>query len=111
LDTSRVEMVEAELDAMIRRRDAQRRQSEGERDREELWARSVRAHNARQDDDKRLEPREAYHEGQARRLSSTLGSLVAYHEAEAEKYRNGHEEQILVAEGEGVGSKCHNAPE
>jgi hypothetical protein len=103
-------MVEAELDAMIRRRDAQRRQSEGERDREELWARSVRAHNARQDDDKRLE-RLAIPRGQSRRLSSTLGSLVAYHEAEAEKYRNGHEEQILVAEGEGVGSKCHNAPE
>jgi hypothetical protein len=34
-----------------------------------------------------------YHEGQARRLSNTLGYLVAYHEAEAEKYReNAHGE-------------------
>jgi hypothetical protein len=89
VDITKGEMVEAELDAMIRRRDTERRQSEGERGREELWVESVRRYNARLEDDERLE-RLHFHEGQARRLSNTLGSLVAYHEAEAEKYRNGH---------------------
>jgi hypothetical protein len=90
VDIARGEQVEAELDAMIRRRDTERRQTEGERRMEELWAQSVRRYNARLEADERLE-RLHYHEGQARRLSNTLGSLVAYHEAEAEKYReNGH---------------------
>jgi hypothetical protein len=90
VDIARGEQVEAELDAMIRRRDTERRQTEGERRMEELWAQSVRRYNARLEADERLE-RLHYHEGQARRLSNTLGSLVAYHEAQAEKYReNGH---------------------
>jgi hypothetical protein len=54
--------------------------------REELWRASVRAYHARRSDEKRLEYL-AYHENQARRLSNTLGALVAYHRAEAEKYR------------------------
>jgi hypothetical protein len=67
-------------------------QIEGEQAREELWAGSVRDYHARQSDERRLE-RLHYHEGQARRLSNTLEALVAYHEAEAEKYRNGHHEE------------------
>ena len=89
--SARGEMVEAELDAMIRRRDEKRRQTEGERLEEALWAESVRAYNARVGEDKR-QARLEYHEGQARRLSSTLEALVAYHEAEAEKYRKCREE-------------------
>ena len=77
---------------MIRRRHDHRVQSDGGRAREDLWQASVRAYHERRADDKRLE-RLHYHEGQARRLSETLGSLVAYHETEAAKYRNGQEEE------------------
>lgn len=97
------EMAESSIDAFIAKRDKQRRQTEGERAREKLWAQSVRAYNARCGEERRQELLE-YHEGQAARLSNTLEALIRYHRAEAEKYRNGQEEQILVAEGEGVGS-------
>ncbi len=95
MDITRGEQVEAELDAFISKRHEQRvaSEAEGEREREELWQASVRAHNARCGDEQRLE-RLRWHEGQARRLSNTLGSLVAYHEGEAEKYRqNGHDKE------------------
>jgi hypothetical protein len=59
---------------------------------EPTYAESVRAYNARCGEERRLE-RLHYHEGQVRRLSNTLGALVAYHEREAEKYRNGHHEE------------------
>lgn len=63
-----------------------------QRAREELWQASVRAYNARQGAEQRLE-RLRWHEGQAIRLGRTLGALVRYHRAEAEKYReNGHTE-------------------
>ena len=92
MDISRSEQVETDLDRLIERRDTERRKSEGERAREQLWVESVRRYNARLQADERLE-RLHYHEGQIRRLSNTLGSLVAYHEAEAEKYRNGHHKE------------------
>ena len=92
MDISKGEVAESHLDALIAKRHDQRVASEGERAREALWQASVRAYNARLEADERLERLE-YHEGQARRLSNTLGSLVAYHEAQAAKYRNGHEEE------------------
>ena len=97
------EMAESSIDAFIAKRDKQRRQTEGERVREKLWDQSVRAYDARCGEERRQEFLE-YHEGQAARLSNTLKALIRYHRAEAEKYRYGHEEQILVAEGEGVSS-------
>jgi hypothetical protein len=97
------EMAESSIDTFIAKRDKQRRQTESERAREKLWAQSVRAYNARCGEERRQELLE-YHEGQATRLSNTLEALIRYHRTEAEKYRNGHEEQILVAEGRGVGS-------
>ncbi len=49
MDTvARGELVEAELDAMIRRRDEKRRKTEGERDEEALWAASVARHHERE---------------------------------------------------------------
>jgi hypothetical protein len=84
------ERVEGELDAFISKRDKERRQSEGERAREELWQKSVREHNARCGDEQRL-ARLRYHEGQAIRLGRTLGALIRFNRAEAERYRNGHE--------------------
>ncbi len=83
---ARGEQVESELTAFIERRDAERRRTQGGRDREALWEASVRAYQERQGEDRR-QARLEYHEGQARRLSGTLGSLVAWHEEQAERYR------------------------
>jgi hypothetical protein len=91
MDTvARGEMAESSIDAFISKRDKERRQTEGERAREELWKESVRAHNARCGDEQRL-ARLRYHEGQAIRLGRTLGALIRFNRAEAERYRNGHE--------------------
>jgi hypothetical protein len=64
-----------------------------EQAREALWASSVRAHQRRIAEERRAELL-AWHEGQAARLSNTLGTLIAYHQAEAARYRNGHEEDV-----------------
>jgi hypothetical protein len=97
------EMAESSIVAFIAKRDKQRRQTEGERAWEKLWAQSMRAYNARCGEERCQELLEFWStpEGQAARLSNTLEALVRYHWEEAEKYRNGHEEEILVAEGEG----------
>ena len=53
----------------------------------ELWAGSVRRYHER----RRQEARalwHAFHISQAERHRRALGALVAYHEAEAEKYRD-----------------------
>jgi hypothetical protein len=85
VDIARSEQVESELDAMIRRRDTHRRQTEGERLTEELYEPSVRAWRERQEAEKRTAHFE-YHRDQAERLRRTMGELVAYHEAAAERY-------------------------
>jgi hypothetical protein len=55
VDIARGELVEAELDAMIRRRDTERRKSEGERLEEVLWAESERRYTRRQREQNRWE--------------------------------------------------------
>jgi hypothetical protein len=87
VDIAKSEQVDHEIDAFVAKRDAQRRETEGDRPVEELWAASERAYFARLDEEQRR-ARLAYHEGQVARLGNTLGALVAYHEAEAEKYRD-----------------------
>jgi hypothetical protein len=88
VDIGRGEMVEAELDAMIRRRDTERRKTEGERAAEELWQESVRRYNARQEADHRL----AWFEYEMRLYRIHLG-LAAEHLARAERLEaNGHRE-------------------
>ncbi len=91
-DISKGEQVEHELDAMIRKRHEQRVKVEGHRPAEEMWAASERRYIARLDEEQRRQ-RFLFHEGQAARLSSTLGSLVAYHQAEAEKFRDTTEQK------------------
>ena len=85
MDIARSEQVEAELDAMIRRRDTHRRQTEGERLEEELYEPSVRAWRERYEAEKRT-ARFEYHRGQADRLRRTMSELIARHEAAAERY-------------------------
>jgi hypothetical protein len=85
LDVVRVNQVEGELDAYIARADKQRRQDEGERPAEEIWAESVRTYNAKR--------REAlawewlrYHVARQRAHRHTFALLNAHHSAEIEKY-------------------------
>jgi len=59
-------MVEQQLDAMIRRRDTERRKSEGERREEELWQESERQY-------------------QAKRQAELIYAWVSYHEEAASR--------------------------
>ena len=82
LDTvARTEMVESELDGLIRRRH-ETRVSEEQGRIEDGWAPSVRAHRERQEAARRAEWCE-YHQDQAARHRATLEALAAYHESEA----------------------------
>ena len=96
MDIARSEQVESELDAMIRRRDTHRRQTEGERLIEELYEPSVRAWRERQEAENR-EAWRAFHEGQAARHRATLQALATYHECEAAKLQP----EVAVVDGEG----------
>jgi hypothetical protein len=75
-------MVEKELDAMIVRRS---RKGETDPDEKEaLWMESVRRYDARRRKENRQTWRE-YHQGQAERLRSIVGHLIAFHEGKAAK--------------------------
>ena len=82
MGVAKSEAVEHELDAMIRRRDTHRRQTEGERLEEELYEPSVRAWRERGE----AQSREAwarYHQDQAQRHRTVLEGLIAHHEEAA----------------------------
>jgi hypothetical protein len=80
VDIGRSEQVERELDAMIERRSRQKDPDEAS----ELWQESVRRYNARRREEMRAALHE-YHQGQAARHRAVLESLIARHEAEAER--------------------------
>jgi hypothetical protein len=76
------EMVEKQLDAMIRRR---ARKGDVDPDaREEAWKASVRAYEEKRRQMARLEWH-AFHCGQAARHRGVLESLIAHHEEQAAK--------------------------
>jgi hypothetical protein len=76
--------VDGEIDAFIERRHQQRVKEEGERAQEAAWAESARKHAQAQRQQARLEWH-LHHTEQAERRRTTLESLIAHHEAEAEK--------------------------
>jgi hypothetical protein len=78
---------DAELDRLISRRAHQDR-AEDPDEREEIWKASVRAYNARREEEHRLAWCE-YHQGQAARLKANLEVLIAEHEAKATKLLKG----------------------
>jgi hypothetical protein len=85
VDISRSEQVEGELDAFIAKRNKQRRKTEGERAREEIYAESTRRYQERE----QLQVWWRwlrYHEGQMRRHTATLETLIGHHRGEAERY-------------------------
>lgn len=81
---SRGEAVEHELDAFVSKRHEQRIKAEGERQTEEAWKASERAHEEKRRQLARLEWH-AYHCGQAERHRRTLAALIREHEAQAAK--------------------------
>jgi hypothetical protein len=86
MDTARAEQVEAELDAMIGRRDTERRNTEGERLEEALWAESVRRYNACQEQDLRLAWCEHY-----RRMRAVHWGLGDEYDQKLSELENGYE--------------------
>jgi hypothetical protein len=79
------ELIEGELDAMIGRRDLQRRESEGERRERELWGEPVAKYNAR----KQRELAQLwldYHVASRRTHRRTFALLDALHAREIERY-------------------------
>jgi hypothetical protein len=80
VDIVRGELVEKELDAMIERRSHQKDAEEVS----EAWQESVRRYNARLQEERRAAWCE-HHQVQAARLRAVLESLIARHEAEAER--------------------------
>lgn len=77
------EMVEKELDSFIARRS---RQNDPDRDREDLWAASCRAYNARLAE-QHLWDRLLAAEDRIRAHEATFGTLIARHEEEAFRCR------------------------
>jgi hypothetical protein len=84
-DRAEGEKAERDLDVLIKKRDKQRRQTEAEQGREELWAESVRTYSAARDAQLRGEWLE-YHTEQAERHRATLASLATHHDEQARKY-------------------------
>jgi hypothetical protein len=76
-----MDTVDVELEKLISRRASQDR-TEDPDEREELWKTSVRAYNARREEEHRLAWCE-YHQDQAARLRTNLEALIAEHEAKA----------------------------
>jgi hypothetical protein len=78
------EAAEGQIETFISRRHEQRRKSEGERQAEEIYAESVRAFNAKRDQERRAEWA-SFHRSQAERHRATLTDLISHHEAAAER--------------------------
>ncbi len=95
MDIVRSEMVEAELDSMIRRRDTQRRETEGHKPSEEMYEEGCRRHHARQQQELAWEWLR-YHVQRQRAHRKTFALLDAMHAAEIAKY-----ERMLGLDGSG----------
>ena len=85
MDAVKVNQVEAELDSFVARRDTQRRQSEGDRDREAIYMESVRRFHERQQQALAWEWLR-YHVARQRAHRHTFALLDAHHEAEIRRY-------------------------
>jgi len=84
-DISKGEAVEADLEAFITRRHDYRVAKEGHRPSEEMYEESTRRYQEQMHATARVEWH-LHHVSQAERLRRTLGELIAFHEAEAQKY-------------------------
>jgi hypothetical protein len=85
LDIAKSEATEKDLDLFITRRDAERRESEGERLEHELWAESVAKYNARRQRELAQQWLE-YHVARQRTHRHTFAILDRHHEQEIARY-------------------------
>jgi len=84
VDISRSESVEHELNRLMERRHDQRATDERHKPSEELWQESVERYKSK----RQMQLKAAwceYHQAQAARHRAVLESLIARHEAEAER--------------------------
>jgi hypothetical protein len=81
VDIARGEQVEHELEAFIRHRDRQRRQSEGQRPEEEMYAESVRRYNERERRQRAWE-KLRHHESMIRSHTANFEAIVGRHHLE-----------------------------
>ena len=101
MDVARVNAIEGELDSFVNRRDKERRRDEGERPAEAIWQESVRAYNARRDQERAWEWLR-FHARQLRNHETTSALITAHHRQEIRRYEamlgldgpelNGHKE-------------------
>jgi hypothetical protein len=96
---ARGEMVESDLDRLITKRDKERRRDRGEREREALWAASVRRHHARRRQELAWEWLR-HHERQLNNQRTTFAILERHHRQEIAKY-----ETMLGLDGPGPNGK------
>jgi hypothetical protein len=82
MDLAHRAVVEAELARLVEKRSSRETDPD---ERDELWKASVAAYNARRREEMRAAWCE-HHQGQAARLRTTLETLIARHEEQAEKY-------------------------
>jgi len=94
VDVARSEAVERDLDAVIERRDRQRRQTEGERAIEEVWRASERRHAARLREQNRWEWVRYFD-----RLARSLRERAAHYERRADELAAG--DGVSLKEGAG----------
>jgi hypothetical protein len=85
LDIDAGERVEVDLTRLIERRDAERRESEGERLEHELWEESVMRHNARKQREL-VQLWLEYHVARQRAHRHTFALLDRHHEQEIARY-------------------------
>ncbi len=88
-DPIKIEAAGASINAFIEKR---AKQSTAERERENLWAQSVRRHHEKRRQANRLAWLD-YHQGQAARLRATRTVLVAKHEEVAERLQHEFQER------------------
>ena len=87
-DIASGEIVDADLDRSIEKRDKMRRLEEGERAEEQAWVESTRVFNEKRRQQARVEWH-LHHTSQAERLRNTLEDLIAHHEQRAEELAGG----------------------
>jgi hypothetical protein len=85
MDVAKTNMVEAELDSFVARRDKERRRGEGERAPEEIWQESVRTLNAKRQEALCWEWLR-FHSRQLRNHETTSALITAHHRREIAKY-------------------------
>jgi hypothetical protein len=85
VDVAKVNQVESELDAYINRADKRRRETAGEREREELYEESCRRHHARREAELAWEWLR-FHVRQLRNHQTTAALIARHHEQEIRKY-------------------------